>query len=151
MNKAWIAGGLATVAAGLAYWSMTAQSAELLPYRDAAVTKKGMQLYLDNCAACHGKNLEGEANWRERDSDGYLPAPPHDTTGHTWHHPDRQLVEITRLGTEAIVGGGYKSRMQGFGDILTEEEIVAILAFIKSTWPQRVIDAHNEVNVNAGG
>ncbi len=151
MNKAWIAGGLATVAAGLAYWSMTAQSAELLPYRDAIVTKKGMQLYLDNCAACHGKNLEGEANWRERDSDGYLPAPPHDATGHTWHHPDKQLVEITRLGTEVIVGGGYKSRMQGFGDILTEEEIVAILAFIKSTWPQRVIDAHNDVNVNAGG
>ncbi len=141
------AGGVA--AAGLLAWP--AKSTGLLPYRDAAVTARGETLYADNCATCHGAALQGQADWKQRDADGFLPAPPHDETGHTWHHPDAQLIEITRLGTERIVGGGYKSRMIGFQDMLTEDEIVAILAYIKSTWPPEIVDAHNRINDRAGG
>ena len=43
----------------------------------------GQRLYGDHCASCHGLNLEGEANWRVRNDDGTMPAPPHDETGHT--------------------------------------------------------------------
>ena len=75
-----------------------------------------------------------------------MPAPPHDERGHTWHHPDAQLYEITRLGTEAVVGGGYRSRMIGFGDTLDDADIRAVLAFIKSTWPRQIIERHDELN-----
>ncbi|WP_292662015.1 hypothetical protein [Mesorhizobium sp.] len=40
-------------------------------------------------------------------------------------------------GPAAVVGGSYQSDMPGFGNVLTDEEIRAVLAFIKSTWPER--------------
>lgn len=125
------------------------EDAGLLPYRDPVAVRTGERIYADYCASCHGANLEGEENWRDRDADGYLPAPPHDPSGHTWHHPDSQLFEITKHGIEAMVGNGYRSRMGGFGDILTDREILAVLAFIKSTWPKPIISRHNELNAVA--
>jgi len=103
--------------------------AGFLPYDEPAVVARGEAVYRDYCAACHGAALEGEPNWRERDADGFLPAPPHDPSGHTWHHPDQQLFEITKFGTEAVVGGGYRSNMAAYADILSEAEIVAVLAY----------------------
>ena len=47
--------------------------------------ENGFNNYQEYCASCHGVNLEGQANWRSRNQDGTLPAPPHDETGHTWH------------------------------------------------------------------
>jgi mono/diheme cytochrome c family protein len=102
----------------------------LLPYWDSAVTTQGDVVYAENCASCHGDDLQGEPEWRKADADGYLPAPPHDQTGHTWHHADAQLIEITRYGTEALVGGTYRSRMAAFNDILSDAEIIAVLAYI---------------------
>lgn len=124
--------------------------AGMFPYRESQAVEQGRALYADYCAACHGAQLEGETNWRDRDQDGYLPAPPHDVTGHTWHHPDAQLFAITKYGIEAIVGNGYKSRMMGYQDILTDKEILSILAFIKSTWPEAVIARHDQLNRSAG-
>ncbi|MFP7672007.1 c-type cytochrome [Marivita sp. S0852] len=122
-----------------------------LPYTDTARVAAGAVVYQDYCASCHGANLEGEPNWKTPDADGYLPAPPHDPTGHTWHHDDALLIQIVTHGTEAIVGGTYKSRMEGYGDILTADEILNVLAYIKSTWPDEVRDIHNEINARSAG
>lgn len=103
---------------------------------DPAQMAQGGALYAQYCAACHGANLEGQPNWKERRSDGRLPAPPHDETGHTWHHSDRQLVAITKFGPEALIAG-YESDMPGFAEVLSDAEISAVLAFIKSNWPER--------------
>lgn len=97
----------------------------------------GETLYSQNCATCHGAGLEGQPNWQQLLPSGRLPAPPHDGTGHTWHHPDQVLFEIVQKGTAAVVGGGYESNMPGFEGVLTDEEIRAVLAFIKSRWPER--------------
>ncbi|SDO11953.1 Cytochrome C oxidase, cbb3-type, subunit III [Lutimaribacter pacificus] len=121
----------------------------ILPYRDPAALREGARIYADYCASCHGVQLEGQENWRDRDAEGYLPAPPHDASGHTWHHPDDQLVAITKYGIEALVGNGYQSRMIGFGDVLSDQEILATLAYIKSTWPAQIIARHDEVNAMA--
>lgn len=98
---------------------------------------QGRMLYLEHCAACHGADLAGEADWRTRKPDGLMPAPPHDASGHTWHHPDEQLFTITKLGIEAVAPAGYKSAMIGFGDVLSDDEIWSVLDYIKSTWPER--------------
>ena len=58
---------------------------------------------------------------------GRLPAPPHDASGHTWHHPDEVLFRIVDEGTAALVGGGYESDMPAFGDAMTDKEIRAVL------------------------
>ena len=102
----------------------------------------GRILYKEHCASCHGAKLEGQPNWRRIGKDGLLPAPPHDATGHTWHHDNRLLFDYTRLGGKALMAArgiaGFKSGMQGFGDVLTDDEIWDILAFMRSTWPDRM-------------
>ncbi|MGB0387145.1 MAG: c-type cytochrome [Ardenticatenaceae bacterium] len=90
---------------------------------------EGKALYEANCAACHGMNGEGEENWQEPNDDGTFRAPPHDSTGHTWHHPDQLLLQITTKG-----GKGLNSRMPAFEEKLTEEEIELVLEYIKTFW-----------------
>ncbi len=97
----------------------------------------GKKLYAERCASCHGSRLEGQADWKSPLPSGRLPAPPHDASGHTWHHSDGVLFRVTRDGPAAVVGGGYESDMPAFGNILSDEDILAVLAFIKSTWPER--------------
>ena len=103
----------------------------------AEVTAAGRAVYEAQCAACHGAELEGQPDWRSPLPSGRLPAPPHDASGHTWHHSDDVLFRIVKEGTAAIVGSGYESDMSGFGNVLTDAEIRAVLAYIKSTWPER--------------
>ena len=96
----------------------------------------GGALYEKHCASCHGKDLEGQPDWMARKEEGRLPAPPHDETGHTWHHFDRQLLAITRDGLAAIAPG-YETDMPAFGELLSDEEILSILDYIKGHWPER--------------
>ena len=98
---------------------------------------QGQMLYFEHCAKCHGKDLEGQPNWQTPLPNGRLPAPPHDESGHTWHHSDEALRGITKHGLKPYAGENYESDMPAFGAILSDEEIEAILAFLKSTWPER--------------
>ena len=91
----------------------------------------GRRIYSEQCAQCHGVNLEGQPNWRSRGPDGRLPAPPHDASGHTWHHPDQDLLVIVRDGLPAIVPG-YESDMPAFGASLTDEEILPVIACLQA-------------------
>ncbi|AYE87222.1 MAG: cytochrome c [Sulfitobacter sp.] len=103
---------------------------------DAEMLDQGADLYAENCASCHGADLEGQPDWRRRLDNGRMPAPPHDETGHTWHHADQQLFDITKNGLASVVPG-YESDMPVFEGILSDAEITAILGYIKSTWPER--------------
>lgn len=69
-----------------------------------------------------------------------MPAPPHDDTGHTWHHPDSVLFDYTKLGGKAALerqGVKFESGMPGFDVQLSDAEIWNMIAYIKSTWPER--------------
>ena len=107
------------------------------PALDPRSVEQGEAIYAQQCAACHGVSLEGEADWKLQNPDGSFRAPPHDASGHTWHHSDAQLLDAIRLGgarLPAEVGG--TSAMPAYASILSEQEIVAVLDFIKSTWPE---------------
>lgn len=91
---------------------------------------QGEILYARYCAKCHGANLEGAPNWKQRLPDGSLPPSPHDSSGHTWHHSDELLISIIENGGDPT----YNSKMPPFKDQLNQEEIAAMLEFIKSKW-----------------
>ena len=149
-----MAAGLALLAAvGLGAWTLGRDAAAgvALAPDDPEVVALGERAYAAHCAACHGAALEGEPGWRSPGPDGLLPAPPHDETGHTWHHPDAVLFALTKEGPAAYVGGGHRSAMPGFGDVLSDAEIVAVLSFIKSTWPEAIRARHDAVDARAGG
>ena len=150
-NILWAAIALSAVALGTAAWLWQPPGGDTITLRpdDAAAVALGKSVYGDQCASCHGANLEGQANWRERLPTGRLPAPPHDRTGHTWHHPDAQLFDITKRGPAAVVGGSYESDMPGFDGVLTDAEIIAVLSYIKSTWPASIRARHDDLNRRA--
>ncbi|MAM41260.1 MAG: cytochrome C [Erythrobacter sp.] len=96
----------------------------------------GAALYQSTCASCHGARLQGQPDWQQRQADGRLPAPPHDETGHTWHHSDEILFNLTKFGPQNYVSSEYQSNMPAFAGILSDEEIIAVLEYIKSTWSE---------------
>lgn len=99
-----------------------------LPTLNPEIVAQGEILYAQSCAKCHGANLEGAPNWKQRLPDGSLPPPPHDSSGHTWHHADELLIGIIENGGDPA----YDSKMPAFKDQLSREEVAAILTFIKS-------------------
>jgi mono/diheme cytochrome c family protein len=119
--------------------------------RDTAKVALGAKVYADNCAACHGAKLEGQPGWREKLPNGRMPAPPHDETGHTWHHTDEVLFGITKYGlTPKYAPSGYRSDMPAFGGKLTDQEIWAVLSFIESHWKTKdLLEARAEMIRNA--
>jgi mono/diheme cytochrome c family protein len=129
--------GVGVAAVGFGWLGLRPRPAATVGAGDPAQVAFGRRVYAEHCASCHGANLEGQPEWRSRRPDGRLPAPPHDVSGHTWHHPDGVLFRITKHGPAAIVGEGYASDMPGFAGVLSDAEIRAALAFIKSTWPDR--------------
>lgn len=113
---------------------------------DARRIAAGSRVYAAHCAACHGAHLEGQPDWRTRRADGRLPAPPHDDSGHTWHHPFDVLFAITKHGmVPPHAPAGYASDMPAFGGRLSDEDIWNVLAFIRSRWSDKVRKTHDEL------
>lgn len=131
-------------------WPAETRSNRLLRPEDARLLALGQKVYAVQCAACHGQRLEGQPNWRERGADGRLPAPPHDASGHTWHHPDEVLFRITKYGVAKAANlKNYESAMPAYEDRLSDEEIVAVLSWIKSTWPPEIRARVDRINAEA--
>ena len=108
---------------------------------DPRLVARGAVVYQQSCAACHGANLEGQPYWRRMNADGTLPAPPHDASGHTWHHSDQVLFDVTKWGSAAVAGSTFKSAMPVYAEVLDDADIWAVLAYIKSRWPPEIQDA----------
>ena len=106
----------------------------------------GQRVYAQHCAACHGAKLEGQPQWQKKLPSGRFPAPPHDDSGHTWHHPDEALFAMTKHGlVPPHAPAGYESDMPAFGGVLSDDEIRAVLAYIRSQWSGEVRKLREEM------
>lgn len=79
----------------------------------------GEEIYAQNCASCHGP-VQGPVV--------LAAAPVHGDAGHTWHHPDRLLHQwvLDRPPLATV--------MPAFRGVLSDEQVLEVLAYIKSTW-----------------
>ena len=143
-----IAGAILLVTGLVIFTGDRAEAIALTP-DNATIRKHGKQLYAQYCASCHGVKLEGQPEWKTPLENGRYPAPPHDETGHTWHHPDELLFKLTKFGSAQVIGNGHESDMPGFKDQLSDKDILAVLSYIKSTWPKMVRMRHDRLNENA--
>jgi len=139
---------LLALGVGAFYWWRGGDVPRIDP-DDKAQVAEGRVAYRAQCARCHGANLEGQPNWRERQANGRLPAPPHDASGHTWHHPDGDLFGIAKHGLAPYAPPGYQSDMPAFEGVLTDDQIAAVLAYIKSTWPPDIRERQARINAQA--
>lgn len=121
----------------------------LADHTSSELVAQGQQIYQQYCASCHGGELEGQPDWRIRKPSGALPAPPHNETGHTWHHPDQLLFEMTKFGVKPFAPEGWISDMPAFKGILSDNQIWAVLAYIKSRWPEKVREYQQQRNAAA--
>lgn len=134
---------IAATAAVVKYGPVAAEDAQ---HKQIAL---GRSAYAAHCARCHGQNLEGQPDWQTRLPNGRLPAPPHDASGHSWHHPDAILAAVTKHGLKPYAGEDYESDMPAFAGVLSDAEIEAVIAFIKSTWPEREREYQRRVTANS--
>lgn len=104
------------------------------PATTAADPLDGRALYVTHCASCHGERGEGQPDWKTKKADGTYPAPPHDPSGHTWHHADGLLFRIVRDGGQVAGGPGIRSAMPAWKDTLTDAQIRATLEYVKTLW-----------------
>ncbi len=107
-----------------------------LPTFGPAQVARGRQIYLENCASCHGQDAQGALNWQQPNLRGDLPAPPHDDSGHTWRHPDAQIAEIIRDGLRDPFNKTSELTMPPFRDRLSDEEIADVITYFKSLWSE---------------
>ena len=118
-----------------------------LQLNDLDFVNQGKKVYQTHCAVCHGIDLKGQQGWNKIDGKNNILAPPHDETGHTWHHSDKELFFLTKYGGSGKAGG--ISAMPGYEQILSDKEIISVLSFIKSTWPIDIRLRHDQINEQA--
>lgn len=97
---------------------------------------QGEQVFQENCAACHGKQAEGAPDWRNIGPDDKYPAPPLNGTGHGWHHPLRVLFHVVKKGSP-----GGQGSMPAWGGKLSDDEIIAAIAWFQSQWSDQIYAA----------
>ena len=123
--------------AGALLWRGATGDDEPREALSSSTEARGEALYATYCAACHGIDLRGEANWKSPLPDGSYPAPPHDASGHTWHHGDGLLFRIVKEGGVFYATASTPSRMPGFGDQLCDADLREVIEYLKSQWGPR--------------
>ena len=131
MNRNGMASALVAFAFALAPHAAGAEAAQR--WYDPSRVESGEKVYAANCAVCHGGRGEATPDWRRRESDGSFPPPPLNGTAHTWHHPFAILARQIKFGAP---GGGGK--MPTFQNQLTDEEIINVIAWFQSLWPDDI-------------
>ena len=107
------------------------------PHLDDTALRTGVSVYAARCASCHGERGEGAAGWTRPGPSGVYPAPPHDSTGHTWHHADGLLYRIVARGTAGALKDTLHAARYGmpaFESALSAGEIRAVITYLKSRW-----------------
>ena len=137
IRRRWVVLGFAAVIVAAAavgtFAVLSSQSGARIDPDNARLVALGGAVYAAECAACHGANLEGQPNWRQRRADGRLPAPPHDPSGHTWHHPDAQLFALTKFGTDVVaVGDGGTVVRRSNGQWHNVPDVPPALAYLRA-------------------
>jgi len=123
------------VAAALALRAPAAPRLHFADAENAAAVLEGKRLYASHCAGCHGRKLQGQLLWQVQDEFAGRRAPAHDQTGHTWQHADEDLFAMTKFGRFATTPAAAKSYMPAYAQNLSDDQILATIAYIKATWP----------------
>ncbi|MCB1470561.1 MAG: hypothetical protein KDK08_26195, partial [Rhizobiaceae bacterium] len=111
------------------------------------IVARGNVLYAEQCIRCPVKKLEfkrvlfiSDRHW------GF--APPHDGTGHTSEHPDFALIQLTKSGEAGVTCLPLdENAMPKFEEALTDRQVLDVLSYIKSTWPEEVVAQQAKVNL----
>src|SRR5260370_42232354 len=142
--------GRVVVGASLAAGSHVSivRAADEAPALDSERVESGRGIYGQHCASCPGANGQGAPGWQERDEHGELPAPPHNTEGHTWRHSDAMLYEMVSKGWRDPFNKTKRLTMPAFSEALSPEQIRAVILYLKTLWTSAQRDFQSEESRN---
>jgi len=143
--------GVLITVGNLAYERLTTRIADSANADDPALVGLGHRLYEQHCAYCHGADLGGQPDWDGAYPDGNRPALPLDGRGPIARLSDRDLFDITRFGGQPFSPSSYRNRMPGYEGKLTEPEIWAVLAYIKSRWSPETLERQRQITAEQDG
>ena len=109
----------------------TTMSSVALAERDPAAIERGRETYLNQCASCHGEDGRGNGPAAA----GLDPPPANLTGGHMQAHSDEQILGWIKNGLPP-------SAMPAFEGVLTDEQIMEIIAYLRAN-PTALTDSHN--------
>ena len=107
------------------------------PYQASTPAEKsGLNLYVNKCQACHGKDGVGETYTVQALTDkNYIQAPALDASAHAWHHTDEALAKTI------LEGSARTPRMAAWKEAgVSEHDARDLVAYIKSLWSKRELE-----------
>jgi mono/diheme cytochrome c family protein len=141
----------AMITGGSVFWDRYSnQTAISADHTNAAQVGLGRSLYGQHCAYCHGVDLAGKPGWDGEYPDGSRPALPLDGSAPIWRLSDRDIFDVTKFGGQPFSPPSYRNEMPAFEGQLADADIWAILAFIKSRWPEETRAKQQEVAAENG-
>lgn len=116
-RRVWVAAELALVGLLIGSTGVLGAVRDRWETANEVPERRGERIYQMSCFGCHGGATGGAASDRP---------PKHNASGHTWHHPDCQLI--------AMIRGGIAPDMPAYRGRLDDGEIAALLAYIRTMW-----------------
>jgi cytochrome c553 len=101
------------------------------------VGQDGREVFLRNCATCHGQGGQGDG------PTPVVPRPRDLTSGKFSFGTTPEAVEKT-------IRGGIAPAMPAFGDVLGDDEVQALVAYVRSLMPQTLEASPDESRVRLG-
>ncbi len=101
---------------------------------------RGVRLFQEHCAQCHGPEAQGHPDWR---NPKVVAAPPLNGTGNEWRRRKRDMISVIKNGAKRHgdpVMPGWKGR-------LTDREIEDIIGWYQALWPAEVYERWRKANV----
>lgn len=141
---------LALAGGAIGYLFLSGKISDSAKGDDPLRIAQGEIIYRDNCASCHGANLEGQANWREQQSNGSYPASPLNENGRSWIHSGFQMFDIIKVGGSTIAPRSINSDMPAFKEKLDNKQIWAVIDYIKSRWPAKIREINETASLFGG-
>lgn len=100
---------------------------------DAAVLELGEEVYLSQCQPCHGNQGKGDGAAAK-----FLESKPRDLTAGEWE----SVSEGTASEVAGVVRDGIEgTEMEPFADLLEEDEILAVAAYVIETFVKQSTDS----------
>lgn len=151
LTAATLIGALIT-AGSIYYERRVVDTAINADWQDATLVAQGYSLYRENCSFCHGDTLEGQTGWDGDFPTGNRPALPLDGSAPIWRLSDDDIFDVVKYGGQPFSPRSYKNNMPGFEIQLADPDIWAVVAFLKSRWPEGIRERQAEtIRERAGG
>ncbi|MEQ8586845.1 MAG: c-type cytochrome [Thalassobaculaceae bacterium] len=143
--------GAAITIGDLAWERYTNQTAVSADHTNAAQVGLGHTLYDQHCGYCHGLDLAGKPGWDGDYPEGRRPPLPLDGTAPTWRLSDRDLFDVIKYGGQPFSPPTYVNEMPAFEAELADADVWAIIAYMKSHWPDEALTRQREITAEQQG